>query len=118
MVIEVVPSELADLLKTESGASASLAQVRLRKLMVTAQLAFCVWLLIAAGLFARSLALVRAGDLGFHQVISGFGCEGQRFFGHLNLPDRGSTPHHYILAQTLPYSARERLFRPAPLRRL
>jgi len=66
-MLQMRRAELADLLKTESGASASLAQVRLRKLMVTAQLAFCVWLLIAAGLFARSLALLRAVDLGFRK---------------------------------------------------
>jgi predicted permease len=60
-------STLASVLRTESGASASRAQVRLRKAMVTAQLAFCVWLMIAAGLFAQSLARLRTVDLGFRK---------------------------------------------------
>jgi predicted permease len=60
-------STLAAVLRTESGSSASRGQVRLRKAMVTAQLAFCVWLMIAAGLFARSLARLRSTDLGFRK---------------------------------------------------
>jgi predicted permease len=60
-------STLADVLRTESGSSASHGQVRLRKAMVTAQLAFCVWLMIAAGLFARSLARLRSTNLGFRK---------------------------------------------------
>jgi hypothetical protein len=59
--------QLADVLKTESGASSSSAQVRLRKTMVVAQLSSCVWLMIAAGLFARSLAQLKAVDLGFRK---------------------------------------------------
>ena len=59
--------ELAGVLKNESGASSSRSHVRLRKLMVTAQLSFCVWLLIAAGLFAKSLSGMRAADLGIRK---------------------------------------------------
>ncbi|HJT87212.1 MAG TPA: ABC transporter permease, partial [Bryobacteraceae bacterium] len=59
--------QLAGVLKNESGASSSRSQVRLRKVMVTAQLGLCVWLLIGAGLFARSLSRLRAADLGFQK---------------------------------------------------
>jgi predicted permease len=60
-------STLASVLRNESGASSNRAQVRLRKVMVTAQLAFCVWLMIAAGLFARTLSQLRNADLGFRR---------------------------------------------------
>jgi predicted permease len=60
-------TQLADILKSETGASAGRAQVRLRKALVTAQVAFCVWLLMTAGLFARTLANLRAVDLGFEK---------------------------------------------------
>jgi predicted permease len=58
-------TELADVLKSGSGSSSSRGQVRLRKGMVAVQLAFCVWLMIGAGLFARSLAQMKSVDLGF-----------------------------------------------------
>jgi predicted permease len=64
-ILQMNRMEPAGVLKTESGASAGRAQVRLRKVMVAAQLVFCVWLTIGAGLFARSLAQVRSVDLGF-----------------------------------------------------
>jgi predicted permease len=60
-------TDLADVLRSENGASSSRAQVRLRKALVIAQLAFCVWLMIAAGLFTRSLAQLRSTDLGFRR---------------------------------------------------
>ncbi|HTQ55195.1 MAG TPA: ABC transporter permease [Bryobacteraceae bacterium] len=65
--LQIRKAGLADVLKTESGASASRGQVRLRKAMVAAQLAFCAWLMIAAGLFARSLAQLKSVDLGFRR---------------------------------------------------
>jgi predicted permease len=58
---------LADILKSETGASLGRAQVRFRKVLVMAQVAFCVWLLMTAGLFARTLANLRAVDLGFEK---------------------------------------------------
>ena len=73
LVFAIVPAmqlrrlELAGVLKNESGASSSRSHVRLRKVMVTAQLAFCVWLLLAAGLFARSLSSIRSADLGIRK---------------------------------------------------
>jgi predicted permease len=65
-------TELADVLKSESGPSAGRAQVRLRKILVTAQVAFCVWLLMTAGLFSKTLANLRAVDLGFdrHNLVT------------------------------------------------
>jgi predicted permease len=66
-VLQLRRPELSGVLKTESGSSASRGQVRMRKIMVAAQLSFCVWLMIAAGLFARSLSRLRAADLGFHR---------------------------------------------------
>jgi predicted permease len=66
-VLQLRRMELASLLKNESGASSSRGQVRLRKLMVAAQLAFCVWLMIGAGLFARSLGRLRTVDMGFRK---------------------------------------------------
>ena len=66
-VLQLRHTQLADVLKTESGASSSRAQVRWRKTMVATQLAFCVWLMMAAGLFARSLVQLKAVDLGFRK---------------------------------------------------
>jgi hypothetical protein len=63
--IEARRTQLADILKSESGASVGRAQVRFRKALVTVQVAFCVWLLMTAGLFARTLANLRSLDLGF-----------------------------------------------------
>jgi len=60
-------TQLADILKSETGASVGRAQVRFRKALVIAQVAFCVWLLMTAGLFARTLANLRAVDLGFER---------------------------------------------------
>ncbi len=54
-MLQLNRSELADVLKSESGAGSSRGQVRLRKAMVAVQLAFYVWLKIGASLFARSL---------------------------------------------------------------
>ncbi len=51
-------------LKNQSGASVAPAQVRLRKAMVTAQVAFTVLLLVGAGLFTRTLWNLRHMDLG------------------------------------------------------
>jgi predicted permease len=59
--------QLADVLKTETGARSSLTRVRLRKAMMAAQLALCLWLMIGAGLFARSLAQLKSVDLGFRK---------------------------------------------------
>jgi predicted permease len=63
--IEARRTQLADVLKSETGVSVGRAQVRFRKGLVIAQVAFCVWLLMTAGLFARTLANLRALDLGF-----------------------------------------------------
>jgi predicted permease len=41
--------------------------VRFRKALVVAQLSLCVWLMIAAGLFAQTLSKLRAVDLGFRK---------------------------------------------------
>ena len=60
-------TQLADILKAETGVSEGRAQVRLRKSLVAVQVAFCVWLLMTAGMFARTLANLRAVDLGFEQ---------------------------------------------------
>jgi predicted permease len=51
-------------LKSQSGASAAPGQVRFRKGMVTAQVAFTVMLLVGAGLFTRTLWNLRHLDLG------------------------------------------------------
>ncbi len=64
---QIRQAALSDVLRAESGASARLAQVRFRKALVVVQLSFCVWLTIAAGLFARTLAKLRAVDLGFRK---------------------------------------------------
>ncbi|SPE38795.1 conserved membrane hypothetical protein [Candidatus Sulfopaludibacter sp. SbA6] len=66
-VFEARSTQLADILKSETGASAGRAQVRVRRALVVAQVAFCVWLLMTAGLFARTLANLRAVDLGFEK---------------------------------------------------
>ena len=60
-------TQLADILKSETGASVGRAQVRFRKALVITQVAFCVWLLMTAGLFAHTLANLRAVDLGFEK---------------------------------------------------
>jgi predicted permease len=65
--IEARRTQLADILKSETGVSSGRAQVRFRKGLVIAQVAFCVWLLMTAGLFARTLANLRAVDLGFEK---------------------------------------------------
>ena len=49
----------------ERSGSATAGGVRLRKAIVTAQMAFTLILLIGAGLFAQTLAHLRAKDLGF-----------------------------------------------------
>jgi putative ABC transport system permease protein len=51
-------------LKNQSGASVAPAQVRFRKVMVTAQVVFTVLLLVGAGLFTRTLWNLRHVDLG------------------------------------------------------
>jgi predicted permease len=58
---------LGEVLRAESGASSKAAQVRFRKALVVVQLSFCVWLTIAAGLFAETLSKLRAVDLGFRK---------------------------------------------------
>ncbi len=52
-------------LKTETNVSAGRGQVCFRKVLVSVQVALCVWLAVAAGLFARTLANLRHVDLGF-----------------------------------------------------
>src|SRR5262249_27172698 len=64
-VLQLNRTELADVLKAEGGPSSSRSQVRLRTAMVVVQLVICVWLMIGAGLFARSLAQMKSVDLGF-----------------------------------------------------
>jgi len=66
-VFQIRRTQLAGVLRTETGASPSRSQVRFRKALVAVQLSFCVWLMIAAGLFARSLARLKAVDLGFRK---------------------------------------------------
>ena len=66
-VLQIRRAQLAGVLQTETRASASRGQVWFRKAMVAAQLAFCVWLMIGAGLFSRSLARLRSVDLGFRK---------------------------------------------------
>jgi predicted permease len=65
--VQMRKMQLADVLKTESGATAGRAHVRLRKAMVMAQLGFCTWLVMGAGLFAKSLSHLKAVDLGFRK---------------------------------------------------
>ncbi len=48
-----------------TNVSASRGQVRFRKILVSVQVALCVWLAVAAGLFARTLANLENVDLGF-----------------------------------------------------
>jgi predicted permease len=64
-LFQVGRDALAQTLRSESGASASGGQVRFRKFLVVAQFSFCVWLMIAAGLFSRTLSRLREVDLGF-----------------------------------------------------
>jgi predicted permease len=66
-MLQIPRTQLAGVLQNETRTSASPGQVRFRKGMVAAQLAFCVWLMIGAGLFARSLSRLRSVDLGFRQ---------------------------------------------------
>jgi len=57
---------LAVTLRDQTGSVAGgVAQVRLRKLLVVAQIAVSLLLLVGAGLFARSLYNLRSVDLGF-----------------------------------------------------
>lgn len=64
-VLQLNRTELADLLKSGSGATSSRGQIRLRKALVVVQLAFCAWLMIGAGLFVRSMVRMKSFDLGF-----------------------------------------------------
>ncbi len=58
--------DLAVTLKDQAGSVAGgFAQVRFRKLLVVAQIAFSLLLLVGAGLFARSLYNLKNLDLGF-----------------------------------------------------
>ncbi len=64
-LFQIGADAVAQTLRTESGSSASSGQVLFRKALVVAQLSFCVWLMIAAGLFTRTLSRLRQVDLGF-----------------------------------------------------
>src|SRR5215813_4536248 len=65
--------DLTASLKDQTGASASRSRLALNKLLVVAQVALSVFLLIGAGLFVRSLRNLRSLDTGFnHENIVQF----------------------------------------------
>lgn len=64
---QLARAPLNETLKNESNASAGGRSVRLRKALVILQVAFCVVLMIGAGLFARTLHNLRNLDLGFEK---------------------------------------------------
>lgn len=64
-LFQVRQTRLTDSLKPEGGGFMGASHLRFRKTLLVLQIAFCAWLVIAAGLFARSLVKLRAVDLGF-----------------------------------------------------
>jgi predicted permease len=58
--------DLTDSLKDQTGASASRSRLMLNKLLVVAQVALSLFLLVGAGLFARSLRNLRTLDAGLN----------------------------------------------------
>ena len=57
----------AESLKAQSGGSAGTGHARFRAILVTAQIALCVWLTLCAALFARTLSQLRNVDPGFRR---------------------------------------------------
>lgn len=64
-LFQIRQTQLTHSLKPEGGGSIGASHLRFRKTLLVLQIAFCAWLVIAAGLFARSLVKLRAVDLGF-----------------------------------------------------
>jgi predicted permease len=95
---QAVRGDVAHVLREEAGAVAGGGRARMRAVIVGGQVALCLVLLVAAGLFLRTLHVIGAFDVGFNPkgvLLASF-----ELFTSGYEPDRGLALYRELLVRT------------------
>jgi predicted permease len=95
---QAVRGDVAHVLRKEAGAVAGGGRARMRAVIVGGQVALCLVLLVAAGLFLRTLHVIGAFDVGFNPkgvLLASF-----ELFTSGYEPDRGLALYRELLVRT------------------